>query len=99
MGLSFLMEASGCPVLCKEDHGCLCLSWDTSCVKLADNPAALLQASASGQTSCILFSSLYPCLPEQTKTRDPTPGWWVSLKVTEAGKASGNGQPLSQGLV
>lgn len=72
--VSFFMEASGCPLLCKEDHGCLSLSWETSCFrkKLADNPAALLQASASGQIPCILFSSLYPYRLEQTKTSPET---------------------------
>lgn len=70
--VSCFMEASGCPLLCKEDHGYL--SWETSCFrkKLADNPAALLQASASGQISCVLFSSLYQYLPEQTKTSPET---------------------------
>lgn len=68
------VEASGCPVLCKEDHACLYLSWETSHFRKqqAENPAAFLQASASGQTSCILFSPLYPHLPEQMKTSPET---------------------------
>lgn len=96
------MEASGCPVLRKEDRACLRLSWDTSHFgkQQAEDPA-LLQASASGQISCILFSPLYPHLSEQMKTSPETGpqfgGWLLKSLWKWASLDRGLGVTLAEG--
>lgn len=47
----------------------------------------------------VFFSLPVSSRADDDQPRDLTSGWWVSLKVTGAGKASGNGQPFTEGLV